>query len=304
MRENSINRRIFLSSVAMMGVAGTVSADALYASCNADKASAFVPLKSEEASILRTVHLPKKIGVTAHRGANEFAPENTLAAFRKSVELGVDLIEIDVRKTKDNINVIIHDATLKRTTGLDGNISDLNYNEFNDVSAGKWYSDSFASEKIPTLEETCKEVKKWNENLGKKVSFYVDCKNPEITKMIQTLKGYDFLETSVFYGNDATLEKIRELVPQAKVMPAYGRDDQQLQNRIKKLKPYAFDVSWIMLTPQLTGQLHGQNIRVFSDAPWNASKEALIDAMKIGVDLIQTDRILNVYEAEREWKQQ
>jgi len=258
-------------------------------------------LRSEENTVFRTIHLPKRICIAAHRGANEFAPESTLAAFRKAVELGVDLIEIDVRKTKDNVNIIMHDSTLKRTTGLDGNASDWNYDDLKNVSAGKGYSDDFASEKVPTLEETCKEVKKWNEKLGKNVSFYVDCKNPEMETMVQTLKDYGFLDTSVFYGNDFVLEKIRELAPQAKIMPSYGRD-QQLQTRIERLKPYAFDTSWALLNQELIDNLHSQGVKVYSDAPRNATKEELLNAMKMGVDLIQTDRILNVYEAEREWK--
>ena len=258
-------------------------------------------LHSEDNPEFRTVHLPKKIRVAAHRGANEFAPENTLAAFRKAVELGVDLIEIDVRKTKDNVNIIMHDSTLKRTTGLDGNASDWNYDDLKDVSAGKWYSDDFASEKIPTLEETCKEVKKWNEKLGKNVSFYVDCKNPGIETMVQILKDYGFLDTSVFYGNDFVLERIRESAPQAKIMPPYGRS-QQLQPRIERLKPYAFDTSWVLLNQEIIDNLLSQGIKVYSDAPRNATKEELLNAIKLGVDLIQTDCILNVYEAEREWK--
>ena len=258
-------------------------------------------IRSEDSPVFRTIHLPKRIHIAAHRGANEFAPENTLAAFRKAVELGVDLIEIDVRKTKDNINIIMHDSELKRTTGLDGNISDWNYADLEDVSAGKWFSDDFASEKIPTLEETCKEVKKWNEILVKNVSFYVDCKNPELATMIRILHDYGFLETSVFYGNDFVLEKIHELASQAKIMPPYGHG-QQRQPRIERLKPCAFDVSWSLLNQELIDDLHMQGIKVYSDAPWNATKEELSNAMKSGVDLIQTDRILNVYEAEKEWK--
>jgi glycerophosphoryl diester phosphodiesterase len=252
---------------------------------------------SDEEKFFRTVHLPVKIRIAAHRGANEFAPENTLAAFRKAVELGVDLVEIDVRKTKDDINIIMHDSTLKRTTGLDGNVADWNYDDLKDVSAGKWFSDEFALEKIPTLEDVCREVKKWNEILGKNVSFYVDCKYPELATMIQTLQDYGFLETSVFYGSDTVLEKIHELIPQARVMPAYGRG-QQLQNRIDGLKPYAFDTSWVLLTSELVDYLHSQGVKVYSDAPQNATKEELLNAIKTGVDLIQTDRIFNAYEAE------
>ena len=258
-------------------------------------------VRSEENSVFRAVHLPMTIRVCAHRGANQFAPENTLAAFRKAVELGVQMVEVDVRKTKDNVNIIMHDTTLKRTTGLEGTALDWNYDDLKNISAGKWFSEEFASEKIPTLEEVCREVKKWNEKFGQNVSFYVDCKNPDIETMVQTLKDYGFLDTAVFYGGDLLLEKIREFAPQAKLMPPYGRG-QLLQERIERLKPYAFDTSWALLSQELVDNLHAQGIKVYSDAPYGATKEELINAMKLGIDLIQTGRILDVYEAERDWR--
>jgi glycerophosphoryl diester phosphodiesterase len=246
--------------------------------------------------VSRVVPSPEKVKVSAHRGANEFAPENTLAAFRKAVELGVDLIEIDLRKTKDNVNIIMHDSTLKRTTGLDGNVSDWNYTDLKEVSAGKRYSGAFASEKIPTLEKTCKEVAEANKNYKKNASFYVDCKDPELASMIQVLKKYSFFETSVFYGNDDRLKAICEIAPDAKLMPAYGSGD-NLQERIENLKPYAFDVSWMLLNRELVDNLHSQGINVYSDAPVIASMEALLRVVEMGIDLIQTDRILHVQKA-------
>jgi len=253
-------------------------------------------LYADTESVSRVTPSPENVKVSAHRGANEFAPENTLAAFRKAVELGADLIEIDVRKTKDNVNIIMHDSTLKRTTRLEGNVSDWNYTDLKEVSAGKRSSGKFASEKIPTLEETCKEVAEANKNFQKNASFYVDCKDPELADMIQVIKKYGFLETSVFYGNDERLKAICAIAPDAKLMPAYGSGD-NLQERIKSLKPYAFDVSWMLLSRELIDNLHSQGIKVFSDAPVIASMEALVRVMEMGVDLIQTDRILNVQKA-------
>ena len=249
---------------------------------------------SQPASQVAT--LPEKVKVAAHRGASEFAPENTLAAFRKAVELGVDMIEIDVRKTKDNVNVIMHDAILKRTTGLEGNVSDWNYIDIKEVSAGKRFSNEFASEKIPTLEESCKEVAEANKKFNQNASFYVDCKDPELASMIRVLKEYGFLESSVFYGNDARLTAIRELVPDAKLMPAYGAGE-KLQERIESLKPYAFDIPWRQLSRELIADLHSKGIKAYSDAPMRASMEDLHHAIEMGTDLIQTDRILNVREA-------
>ena len=55
-----------------------------------------------------------------HRGARAYAPEDTLTSFKKAIEIGVDAVELDVRKTKDNQLVVIHDADVKRTTDGEG----------------------------------------------------------------------------------------------------------------------------------------------------------------------------------------
>ncbi len=60
-----------------------------------------------------------------HRGARAYASENTLTSFKKAIEIGVDAVELDVRKTKDNQLVVVHDADVKRTTDGKGLVSEL-----------------------------------------------------------------------------------------------------------------------------------------------------------------------------------
>ena len=64
-----------------------------------------------------------------HRGARAYEPENTLRSFKKALEIGVDAVEFDVRKTKDNKLVVIHDADVKRTTDGEGLVSELTLKE-------------------------------------------------------------------------------------------------------------------------------------------------------------------------------
>lgn len=94
--------------------------------------------------------------VIAHRGASALAPENTIAAFTKAVELGVDMIELDVHATRDGHLVVIHDETVERTAkgGLTGRVRDLTLDEIRSLDAGSWKGAQFAGEKVPTLEET------------------------------------------------------------------------------------------------------------------------------------------------------
>jgi glycerophosphoryl diester phosphodiesterase len=91
--------------------------------------------------------------VVAHRGANAYAPENTLAAFRLAAEQGADAIEFDVRATADRHLVVIHDASLARTTDSDGDVSTLTLEEIRRADAGARRGQAFRGEPVPTLEE-------------------------------------------------------------------------------------------------------------------------------------------------------
>jgi len=84
-----------------------------------------------------------------HRGAAGHAPENTLTAIRKGIELGADFVEIDLRSTADGVLVALHDATVNRTTNGKGRVDTLSLADIRTLNAGK-------DERIPTLEEVLK----------------------------------------------------------------------------------------------------------------------------------------------------
>lgn len=98
--------------------------------------------------------------ILAHRGASTYAPENTLAAFELAVEQGADGIELDAKLTVDGHVVVIHDATVDRTTGAHGRVKDMTLNELRLLDAGSFFSEKFKGEKIPTLEEVFDRVGK------------------------------------------------------------------------------------------------------------------------------------------------
>jgi len=91
--------------------------------------------------------------VIAHRGFSGSAPENTLAAFKKAMEIGSDVIEFDVRFSRDGHLIVFHDDTLERTTHVQGKVADHTLRELKQLDAGSWFNPVFAGEKIPTLKE-------------------------------------------------------------------------------------------------------------------------------------------------------
>ncbi|HAF28154.1 MAG TPA: glycerophosphodiester phosphodiesterase [Bacteroidales bacterium] len=96
--------------------------------------------------------------IIAHRGESYLAPENTLTAINLAWELGADAIEVDIRLTKDKQIAVFHDANTKRITGRYKRIKNTNLEELQKLDAGKYKSEKYIGEKIPTLGEVLKTV--------------------------------------------------------------------------------------------------------------------------------------------------
>lgn len=91
--------------------------------------------------------------IVAHRGASLEAPENTLAAIERAIELGADRITADVRVTQDGVVVLFSDDELERTTDGTGLLEETSFAELRALDAGSWKDARFTGERVPTLEE-------------------------------------------------------------------------------------------------------------------------------------------------------
>ena len=111
------------------------------------------------AAFRKTVRYHKSSGYyeVAHRGASQYSPQNTLASFKLAAQLGFDAVETDIRFTKDNVPVILHNETINSTSNGSGRISDMTLAQAKKYNFG---NSSYGNQKIPTLKETvrtCKE---------------------------------------------------------------------------------------------------------------------------------------------------
>jgi glycerophosphoryl diester phosphodiesterase len=91
--------------------------------------------------------------VVAHRGDSDHAPENTMPSFEAALAKGADEIECDVRVTRDGVPVVIHDASTRRTTGIEANVAELTLSEIRELDAGSYRGPAYAGTSIPTLDE-------------------------------------------------------------------------------------------------------------------------------------------------------
>ena len=96
--------------------------------------------------------------IIAHRGFEKNYPENTLIAFQAAMDAGVAMIELDVTLSRDRKLVVIHDATLERTTNGHGPVHDYTLEELKQLDAGSWFHTDFAEQRLPELGEVLKLV--------------------------------------------------------------------------------------------------------------------------------------------------
>ena len=103
--------------------------------------------------VMQQFHVPGNVVVTAHKGFSKAAPENSLSAIRKAIDVGADFAEIDVQETADGEIVLNHDSDLMRVAGVARRIDEMTLAEVRAVDIGTRFDPRFAGERIPTLAE-------------------------------------------------------------------------------------------------------------------------------------------------------
>jgi glycerophosphoryl diester phosphodiesterase len=235
--------------------------------------------------------IPKfPVKISYHRGANRYAPENTIGAIQKAAALGADYIEIDIRPTKDGKYVLLHDSTLNRTTNGQGALRESTFADLAQLSAGAWYGQPFVDTRVPSLADGLTAM-------GKQSHAYLDAKDITPADLLEAMRKHDLVERSVIYQSKAYLAKLKMLEPKVRPLPPLGRANQFEQ--VAAISPYGFDANWSILSQELIEKSHKAGILVFSDALGNEHEkvEEYQKAIGWGIDVIQTDHPMRVLRA-------
>jgi len=136
-----------------------------------------------------------------HRGAKAYEPENTLRSVRKALDLGVQAVEIDIHLSRDGRLIVIHDATVDRTTNGKGRVSDLSWEELRPLDAG-------LGEPLPGLEEVVALVRG-------RVHLFIELKDPQAVEPLAAFfSTHDlFAEAHVISFWHPSLKKLRQIEP-------------------------------------------------------------------------------------------
>ncbi|MFT3825326.1 MAG: glycerophosphodiester phosphodiesterase family protein [Chitinophagaceae bacterium] len=227
--------------------------------------------------------------VAAHRGAHLDFPENSMAAFRKAIELGIDIIELDVRCSKDGVLVLMHDKTVDRTTNGKGEVANLTFEELRKLKLK--HNGAVTEEQIPTLEEALTLAKgKILVDLDIKVESCINSIMETVAKTKTERNCFFFLE-ELKYGqmlkakNPSFMTLIRT------------HSEGQVDTVLAGVKTEAVHIDPSHYTTVVTGKIHAKNAHAWINALGDVDKEAVGgntkaygELIKNGASIIQTDQ--------------
>lgn len=162
-----------------------------------------------------------KLIVTAHRGASELAPENTIAAMLQAIEFKSDFAELDVQETKDGEIILLHDDDLERTTNDSGVIWEKNFSDLDGVDAGGWKDAKYANEPIPKLSAVIDSV---NGKIKLNIEIKINGHQEDIARrVVDIIEKKNFIDQCLVTSfHRPTVEEVKRLNPQIKVGLIFG----------------------------------------------------------------------------------
>jgi len=242
------------------------------------------------------------VWVIAHRGNSSEAPENTLIAIESALDVGADVIEIDVRMTKDSVVVLMHDANVERTTNGSGIIAEMTFEEVQSLDAGRWFDNKFRAEPIPTLAEVIDliegeallliEVKVANRGIEE-----------EVVKIIKEKKAEAWCWVQSFQNQ--AIETVQDLAPEIKTAQlVYGNITflpfhlNPMMPRLGRIHEYekvaAVNPNYRLISKKTIDNIHTRGYKVFV---WTVDDENNIKKLiDMGVDGIITNKPREAYQ--------
>ena len=227
--------------------------------------------------------------VAAHRGAHNGNFENSIASTKHAIKIGVDVIEADVKTTKDGYLVLMHDSSIDRTTTGKGKVEELTLAEIRKYKLKAPYG-RISEETVPTFEEFLKVTKG-------KIMVDVDMKTDNVKGILMAVHALDMQKEVFYFDNDYDqLDLIKELDKSAQLMPrAYSL--QMADSAIVKFAPPVVHIDSKFNTKEVGGLLKKNNSRIWintlgeKDAliRYGKGEEVIQELIKYGANIIQTD---------------
>ena len=224
----------------------------------------------------------------AHRGASGSAPEHTRPAFQRALDLGVDMIELDVQLSSDGVLVVLHDLDLQRTTGVAGAVRAHSFAAIKALDAGAWYGAPFAGQPVLSLDEVIDIV-------GTRARLNVEIKAPEVdwpllgTTLVDTLRRRGLLETTIISCFElGALSIVHDCEPRARLGVLWQRTDfEEVWAWTRQLEAVSLHPHWMLVSTDLVDAAHARSLQVLT---WTVNEvETMRGLLHRGVDGIISD---------------
>ncbi len=241
--------------------------------------------------------------IIAHRGASALAPENTLVSFRRALKDGAEGVECDVRLARDNVPVVFHDSTLKRTAFQEAKLCDLTSRELSKVDVGTWFNfrhekyadNAYKRETVPTLEQFF-ELMRQNDKL-----IYVElkCEDENYTKfaraIIELTHDFGYLRRVVIKSFEhRCLSEIRKFSTDVRIAALYKPHPSRVLRPGRELIKPALRVNAdeisLHYTLASTRAVHKAHLAGLRTVIWTADHPAWVKrAARLGIYAIITN---------------
>jgi len=224
-----------------------------------------------------------KTRIVCHRGARRVAPENTIASGLAAARLGGDIVELDIRQSRDGVLYVLHDASVDRTTDGIGSIAQMESHVLDALDAGSWFAADFLDERLPRLDA-------FFEALKPHVDFYVEVKDAYPEFVADAIRSAGLQDRAFTYSETASLrERMRAVAPWLKRMvnwrdlenltDAHDREDAQI------LEFHAED-----MTLRRLEKARAMGLEVMVHTP-RLDTSAFSAALEAGVDYLNIDHV-------------
>lgn len=238
--------------------------------------------------------------VISHRGANRVAPQNTIEAFKKSIEIGCDGFETDIHLTKDGIPVLCHNFTIDETSTGKGAIKDMTLEELRQYDFGKYKGPEFEGVKIPTLDDFLEISKSMGDqmkvlNIELKSEKFGESGTEVVEKTIDAVKNHGLFDKLLISSFDpALLVVCKKVDKNCKTGILYSPDNlvslkiaPRPVSFAKEIGADALHPLFLYVTRLYVERAHRAGIQV---NPWTVNKESTAKHLiKLGVDGLITD---------------
>lgn len=227
--------------------------------------------------------------VAAHRAAHINYPENSIPSIKEAIRLGIDIVELDVKVSKDGIPVLMHDGTINRTTTGSGKPSEYTYEELKQFRL--IHEGDTTDQLIPTFDEALNLIKG-------KVMVDIDLKTDQLDPIIEVIRQNDCEDHVFFFDNDyEALEYVKKQNPDFYLMPrAYSYE--MADSAIVRFKPEVIHIDFKFYTSEVVQLIKSNNARVWINSlglpdmaiGTNNEDSAIDKLLNHGANIIQTDQ--------------